>query len=448
MLRRVLFFLICGIFITQPCVFADEAQLKERINRLESRIEALEKKLCEQQKCISRQDACIAEQRQKISEYQTRLDEVDEKLHRRVGPPAFTEEGFKIGAGATMVLQGTDRTNAGTEKKEDRADASYSIDITLEKEIEEAGGRAFVHFESGQGAGIEDELTLYSNVNRDADNDNNVRLTELWYEQGLFDNRLLLTFGKLEPPAYFDENEAANAEQTQFLGRIFRNNPTIEFPDNTPGIRIGLELLDWLELSAAVFDGDSNWEKVGDNTFNIGQFGFKTNFFGLPGNYRFLGWNSNVHHTKWLATERQKENAYGFGLSFDQKASDTITLFTRFGWQDPKVYNPNVTATGGSNYSLEYSLSAGAEIEGAFWGREKDIFGIAAGYVSPSDDYKKFALTKAKTEGHFESYYNIRLNDHLSVSPDFQVICNPFGDDVADGPDTICVYGVRTQVDF
>ncbi|MFH1190594.1 MAG: carbohydrate porin [Candidatus Omnitrophota bacterium] len=444
------------LFVFASPSFAADPDIQETLRKMQARIEALENKLGEHDKCIHEQKQCILDQDKKISEYESRLAKFDTDLHRQTGSPISIAEGLEIGAGGTMIVQGTNNTNNATTdvtKKEGRTDASYSADITIGKEFKEVGGRAFLHLEAGKGAGLEDDLTLYSNVNRDADNDDNVRLTELWYEQALFKDRAALTFGKLDSTAYFDNNEVANDETTQFLGRIFRNSPTIEFPDNTAGIRLAYLPVEWLEVGYGVFDGNSDWEKIGDNLFNIGQVTFKTKFLGLPGNYRFLGWNNNVYHTKWLDTGKTKEANYGFGLSFDQKVTDIVTLFTRYAWQNPKVYNPDIMATGDLNYSLMHSWSTGLQVEGKPWGREKDMLAFAVGQAIPSKDYKKAGETldparRAKPEGHLEAYYRIFVNDHLSISPDFQYIWNPFGKDVADDTSGIFVGGMRAQVDF
>lgn len=433
---------------------SDEAATQEALRRLEARVEALEKKVAEQDKCLKEQKSCMLEQDKKIAQYESRLAQFDTDLHRQVGAPIAIAEGLTIGAGATMVVQGSDKTNNVAGKAaEGRADASYSADVTIGKEFKEVGGKAFLHLEVGTGAGLEDDLTLYSNVNRDADNDNNVRLTELWYEQAFLNDKAAATFGKLDPTAYFDDNEIANDETTQFLGRIFRNSSTIEFPDNTAGVRLAYIPLAWLEFGYGIFDADSDWEKIGDNLFNIGQVTFKTKLFDLPGNYRLLAWHSNLSHTKWLDTAQTKEDAFGFGLSFDQKVNNTTTAFLRYGWQDPRVYNPNLMATGDFNYSLKQSWSAGLQVEGKPWGRENDVLGFAVGQIFPSDDYKKagsssVASPAAKTEGHLEAYYRVQVNDNLSISPDLQYIWNPFGKDAADDTGAIFVGGTRVQVDF
>ncbi|MFH1457977.1 MAG: carbohydrate porin [Candidatus Omnitrophota bacterium] len=432
---------------------ADEENVQEKLKQLEARIEALEEKSRWQQECIVEQKQCILGQDKKIAAYESRLAQFDTQLHRQEGVPIQLIEGLEIGVGSTVIVQGIPNVNnatAGVQKKVSRADASYSADITLGKEFREIGGRAFLHLEAGRGAGLEDDLTLYSNVNRDAgDSEDNVQLTEFWYEQLLFADKAALTFGKLDPSAYFDNNEAANDETTQFLGRIFRNSPVIEFPDNAAGIRLAYLPSEWLELGLGVFDGDSDGEKIADSLFNIAQVTFKTGFFELPGNYRFLAWNSNGHHTKWLDSSKEKEAAYGFGLSFDQKFSESVTVFCRYGWENPKVYNLGIMATGDLNFSLEHSWSAGLQLEGHPWGREKDMLAFAVGQVTPSDNYKdEDPARNANPEGHLEVYYRIFVNDHLSISPDFQYVWNPFGKDVTDDTSGIFVGGMRAQVDF
>ncbi|MFA5334487.1 MAG: carbohydrate porin [Candidatus Omnitrophota bacterium] len=405
------------------------SQLKARIQLLENRLE---------------------EQKRSAADYEAKFKDMDEQLHRETGVPAIKAAGLEIGAGATMIVQGTGNTNATEEKKTGRTNASFSEDITISKEFEGLDSKAFLHLEAGQGAGLTDELSLYSNVNYDANDEEHVSVSEIWYEQGMFGDKALIVFGKLDPTVYFDTNEVANDETTEFLSDIFRNNPAIEFPDNTVGIRAAALPFDWLELNYGAFNTNGNWDKISDNLLNIGQVTFKTNFFNLPGNYRFLGWQNRADHTEWLDEEKQKEPAYGFALSFDQKVHDIVTLFTRYGWQDPKVFNPDMTASGDLNYSLKHSWSAGLQIEGKPWHRENDVLAFAVGQAIPSNDYKKSfdPEIECRNEGHFEAYYRMHINDHLSISPDFQYIWNPFGKDIADDTSGILVGGMRAQVDF
>jgi len=448
---RISIFLI-GICLFANVCFAEEISVKDEIVELKARLEVLEQKLAAQCKTMDEQKRCISDQNNKISEYESKLDQFNTDLHREEGKPIQLVEGLDIAADVTTVVQGTNNVNnasADANKKIARTDASYSTDIKISKEFKDFYGKAFLHLENGQGNGLEDRLTLYSNVNRDANDDVNISVTEGWYEQMLFKDRIALTFGKLDSTVYFDNNAVANDETTQFLGRIFRNSPAIEFPDNTAGARFAYMPTEWIQLDYGFFNGNSeHWDKMFDNLFNIGQITFKTNFYNLPGNYRFYGWNSNVYHTKWSDESKTKENAYGFGLSFDQKANDIVALFTRYGWQNPEVYNPDITATGDLNYSLEQSWSAGFQVEGKPWRRENDIVAFAVGQVFPSEEYKQYYGYEGKPEGHLEAFYKIYCNKHLSISPDFQYIWNPFGKDIPGDTSGVFVGGMRTEVDF
>ncbi|MFA5388180.1 MAG: carbohydrate porin [Candidatus Omnitrophota bacterium] len=455
--KKIALTAIVFLFLAGNNSFAEDNPIRNEIDKLKTRIQILEERLNKQDKCMEDQQRCILEQDKKIAEYESKLSEFGTALHRQEGVPIPIAEGLEIGVGATMVVQGTNNTNdatSGVTKKESRTDASYSTDITIGKEFEETGGKAFLHLEAGKGAGLEDNLTLYSDVNRDASDSENVQVTELWYEQVLLNDKAAAVFGKIDPTIYFDNNEIANDETTQFLGRIFRNSPVVEFPDNTAGIRIAYIPDGCIELGYGILDADGDWEKIGDNLFNIAQVTFKANLFNQPGNYRLYGWNNSAAHTKWHDSSAQKEDSYGFGLSFDQKANDIATLFCRYGWQNPKVYNPNTKAAADSfEYSLEQSWSAGLQLEGKSWGREKDVLGFAAGQVYPSNDYKKIgtssvASPRAAAEGHLETYYRIYVNNHLSVSPDVQYIWNPFGKDVEDDTSSIFIGGMRAQIDF
>lgn len=377
--------------------------------------------------------------RAEIDELKVRIVELEEKLAEQKEEIFPLMEGIKVGIGATFVVQGTVDANATPSKSEDVTDLSYSADIELEKSIGDFA-TAFIHLEGGQGDGVmgSDELDLFSGVNKDATAGNaNIAVAELWYEHNYLDDRLVLTFGKLDATCYFDTNEIANDECTQFLADMFKNSPVLEFPeDNAGGIRVAASPAEWIEIGAGVLEADDSWEDIVDNIFAIGEINLKPTFLGRGGNYRFYGWFNDKDHTKYLDTSKTEEEGYGFGLSFDQElTTDIITAFARFGWRDEEVYDCDI------------SWSVGFQVLGEPWNRPDDVLGLAVGQVMPGDDYGKVG-NPDHDEGHFEAYYNIHLNDHLSLSPDVQVIWNPKGDGTAGRDDTITVLGVRAQVDF
>lgn len=415
-----LFFIFGLLFYSCSTVFAKTTE--EEIAELKSRIAALEQKLAMQEEELKGQE---------------NARDTIEKIKK-------TFDGLSIGAGATFVLQGAHNANGDNQLSDgdDVADASYSIDVEIEKEFGDYG-KAFIHLEAGGGAGVENELTLFSSVNRDADNDENVRLTEAWYEHYFHSMPRTLTIGKIDATGYVDTNEYANDECTQFLGRIFRNSPTIEFADNAAGMRFAIESVDFADIELVAMDADSDWEDMFDSMFVATQFNLKPQLFGKGGNYRIIGWFNDRDHTKWLEQAEITKANYGFGISFDQELTDVVGVFLRYGWQNPKVF------LNGESSSLEHAWSTGIQLSGSLWNREEDILGIAIGQAIPSDEYEKSNTSlNANSESHFEIYYNYKVNDHLTLSPDVQVILNPYGDDAANGDDTIAVFGLRGQMDF
>lgn len=160
-----------------------------------------------------------------------------------------------------------------------------------------------------------------------------------------------------------------------------------------------------------------------------------------------MAWLNKQNHIKWLDPTKDKQKTYGFGLSFDQEINDYLGIFLRYGWQSPKV------TLDLNSFSLEHAFSLGMQIRGSFWNRNDDIFAIGYGGLIPSDDYKDYnnaqgIILNAKMEKHLEIYYNFRINKHIRLTPDIQLIWNPYGQDAINGDDTILVGGLRTQIDF
>jgi carbohydrate-selective porin OprB len=142
--------------------------------------------------------------------------------------------------------------------------------------------------------------------------------------------------------------------------------------------------------------------------------------------------------------EEAKEMSKGFGLSFDQEVTPGMTLFARYGIQDDDIkYDCEEF-----NLRIKDSWSVGGEVKGTFWGREDDAFAVAYGEARPMDELEKrmrAAGAEPTEEGHLEIYYSLALGEHVAISPDFQVIFTPSGNDKAD---TVYVAGIRTQITF
>ena len=354
--------------------------------------------------------------------------------------------GLKFGVSSTFVGQYASNTDLAGEEGGDQTDGSYSLDLEIEKEFND-WGLAFLHLETGDGAGVDRNYSMFSQLNRDADDSGDLlTLTELWYEHYLFDGQVTLGFGKLDPTCYVDQNEIANDETAQFLGHMFRNSPVIEFPDNHLGVRTTItpDIAPWMEIDAGFIDGDGNGDDLTDHGFIYSQINFKPLFLGeeYPGNYRFYYWRNDTNHSSYLNPRKNWEAGDGFGISIDQQIFDGVTLFSRFGWQDKEVY------------MLETAWSIGSQIDGMHWGREEDYFGIAFGQAIPGGDYKNEntlidGITRnAGNEEHLELYYAFKANDHITISPDLQIVWDPNGGDGALTKSYAIIAGARIQLDF
>lgn len=429
MKKRLLgWFFVLGMALVDPSlVFADSAS--DEIAELRARLQKLEERLDREQAAgVNR------------SEEKKFSGDIASALH-----------GITVRGSATMIVQGVKDANGDDQlsKNEDVTDASYSVDLEFGKEFEQ--GQAFVHLETGDGSGVDRKLKLFSAVNRDVDDsDNAVSVTEAWYEHQPGKGPFKVAFGKLDPTSVIDNNAYANDEGAQFLGSMFRNSAVIEFPDNGFGARTSYDIGDVADVGLIALDGDSNGNDVADGMFVGGQLNFKPKLLGRDGNYRVVAWSNGQNHTRWSNTEKNKENGYGYGLSFDQELTDVLGAFVRYSWQNPKVVisttdDFDITTAAG----LEQAYSLGLQVKGSLWGRSEDVSALAFGQVFPSDEYKnQDSSRKADPENHLEWYYNWRVNDNFHLSPDLQVIWNPYGGDAVNGNDTILAGGLRAQIEF
>jgi len=393
--------------------------------------------------------------RRTVQAQQQRIESLERRLSAPEQAPALSAaqvpaageqalEGIMIGFESTTIVQAVRNANGANQlsAREDATDASMTAKISFEKEFEDYGF-AYVQFKSAPGAGADRALQLYGNVNNNACDNSSVYMPEAWYEQYFKSLPLTVTFGKLDATNYIDTNEYANMDTSQFMSLIFGNSPVIEFPSsNGAGARFSLAPSDLLDIELFASDSKAGWNDVFDSLFLASQINFKPQLFARGGNYRFVAWRSGDNHTKWTDAARDKENSYGWGISLDQELTDIFGVFARYGWQNPDVY------LNGSDFSLERSWSFGPQAKGALWGRPDDVTGIGFGQITPSDKYRNANGLLARTESHLEWYYNCKVNDHLRISPDLQMIWRPYGKDAANGDGTIVVCGLRGQVEY
>ena len=437
-------------------------QLIQTIQQLKQKVDALEQKV----KQYEEKQEELAQETKELKETKSRLEGLEEALGK-----------IKISADATFVGQGTvNNDNNNTEHDEgDVQDATFSYDLEIESQIWKYG-TAYFHIEGGNGDGVDEEVPTISRFNDDAPGDTSAEVTEAWYEQEVPLGRagsLIFTLGKVDLTNYFDANEVANDETSQFLSSGFVNNLAVEWPDdNGLGARVTWSPTGWLDISAGVAEADADWEDIFEDGFGIFEVDFKPTLMGYPGNYRFYAWVNTKDHLDvddledvgkgkkdWSDVDDDNTN-WGVGFSFDQKIHKGITLFARGGIMDDDVVAGSISDEELDTVPMQGAYSFGFQVKGGYWGRDNDIFAVAFGGVLVNDDAEKLYRTDAfygdyykhpedvdmEDEYHLEAYYKLSFFDEkLEFSPDLQVVWNPNGNDDAD---TVWVLGTRMQVNF
>ena len=140
----------------------------------------------------------------------------------------------------------------------------------------------------------------------------------------------------------------------------------------------------------------------------------------------------------------------GVSINLEQELTSDLGAFARASVND------------GSKEAYEFtdinrSLSLGLVLKGNRWGREKDTFGIAAVVNSLSNDARKYfedggiGILIGDGNMHYgdekivEAYYSATLNEHLTLSLNYQHVNDPaYNHDR--GP--VSIFGIRLHVEF
>lgn len=459
---------------------ADEtAVLMAELKRLAARIEALEQQNKEMEKALTTER--ISEREPEIV---TRLKAVEMQSLGMLKQARTVEalEGITAGFSLTTVAQqpSAPMRNLGSDLdgKFGNSQLNYRGDAYVTLPLDNIGdteSKVFAHIRFGQGTGLND-MYSFSKPNASAfrvtstnPDDSVAILGQAWYQATIplpfggfkphSKENLEVTFGKMDPFLFFDQNAAANDETKQFVNTAFVHNPLLDAGGDigvdangfTPGLR--LSYLNWMDkrepwrLSLGIFGAGrgANYSRFFSAPLVIAQAETQLRMMGgLLGNYRAYYWRTG-QATSYLGDTPQRS---GWGVSMDQRVGDATTLFARYGQH-----------IGSSGARFDRAITAGAEIAGSDWNRGGDSIGIAAGLLRTSKGFRADSLTvdadangtpdfgysAKKSERLMEVYYRWRFNKQFEMSPHLQLIANPGADG---GAKTYQVVGVRAQLTY
>jgi hypothetical protein len=469
--------LILTLAVSAPAFAADSSYrqeldtLKERVRRLEDDKASIEAALAQER--ISEQEP----------EFVTRIKAVEFQALSMQKQARTVEALEGVSASAALSLVAQSANGGSTIDRSGESQLNYRADVSVNLpggEIGNAEGNLFAHFRMGQGDGLTRILPTFSGVNATGfhvqgvreDDDASILLAQAWYQLdvplpigGFKSNSrqtLTVNVGKMDPFLFFDQNAIADDETTRFLGTAFVHNPLLDAGGDigvdafgfTPGLRIGYRNetqrpLSW-GASLGVFGAGTGAVYVDtfDKPFAIAQLESTQRFFGgLEGNYRLYAWHNAQAVPYANESDASVETHAGWGISADQRVTESMTLFVRYG-QELK-----------GRVRFDRAATIGAQIDGSAWHRGADALGLAVGVLRTGADFRRdapaldadgdgnadFGYQPTRSERVAEVYYRYRVNPQFELSPDIQFIQKPAAD-----PDArdIVVFGLRAQFTF
>jgi porin len=377
---------------------------------------------------------------------------------------ALSSGGIEFSLGTTQIYQQNARGGISTHRKSGRFTGSFDLEINadMQKLLGIEGGRVYMLAESSFSNGIDEpSVGSYFGVNGDAYSGyRGIDVTELWYEQSMFDDDFRIRVGKLDLtggfdhhgcPVSFDASMFANDERSQFLNNALINNPTIPFPDRGLGLALYWHVAGSWYLSGAAADAQADARETGFNT----TFGGEDYFFyifetgitpkldsangELQGAYRIGTWYDPQPKAN-SDSEKYYRDDTGFYLSFDQMlmkensdANDTQGLgtFARYGYADS------------DKNDMTNFYSFGIQYQGLFDGRDEDVLGV--GYARGFFSDKASVTYTEDYESVVETYYNMVITKWARLTPSIQYVANTGGD--KNNKDAV-IFGTRLQVTF
>lgn len=410
-------------------------------------------------------DSEVEDLKRRVDELEKRLQKtVTEELgHKRIHP-VHSIYGLSVSGSITMTAQGASKIKGDTGVK---GDAAISADLAIESPVGE-NGRAVLVFDFQRGAGIQNLPSFLTapngnatgpNADLESFNDNSLHVTQVYYEHDVTPS-LAISVGQLDITGYFDANNFANDERSQFLANTFVNNPTIEFggSDNfyAPGVRLTYFPVENIDISLGAFEGNGDYANTFDNPFLMAELNVALKPMGREGNYRLYYWHRSGRPDADATTPLVAENLAnpndtallkadnnGVGLSIDQAVTDTLGFWLRAGMQREKVAQ------------FDRFIGGGLNLSGELFGRQNDSIGFGYGATFMGDDYRDYqrSVNAAFDDGiehYLELYYNYAIahsepDQGFHITPDIQYVINPGGDEEAS---KVFIYGVRLQTYF
>lgn len=359
---------------------------------------------------------------------------------RLLSPWLKTDNGFT----ATPVYYGEVFTNAhGGIATRNSTHYEGLLDLALDFDFEKMQlpipGRAALLFQNTHGRGLEQNVGATQIISSIDSLNNITQISELWWEVGLFENRITMRAGKQDLSSEFITMDSAS----DFINSAFGLSPSAglpSFPAPSPAIILMTELTPDLSLKAGIWDAYHNG---GNEVFSrngsallIAELEYRYSVLNsqLPGIFTM----GATHETGGTDPAGTIPKAFGYYFQIEQ------LLFREAGSDENSPQGlflfaqhfPTISDISSPFPQIPKDVLAGLTYTGLIRGRDKDIAGAGIGWVE---------LKGRGTGEEFmvELFYKAKINSTLTIQPDLQYINSPSGI----FPDTL-VAGIRFQLDL
>jgi porin len=240
----------------------------------------------------------------------------------------------------------------------------------------------------------------------DGFNQQSLTLREIYWQQQVGGDRLIIRIGKLDAKNYYSSNYW-QSDNKYFLNEAFSFFPVRASPSNGLGANVTAKLDDCFYVSAGFQDAQGKKTTGGFDTFfgdfnlfGAGEIGFTPKIEKLGrGTYRVTAWYRDAGETTGSPHDA------GFDLSFDQHVGDHLIPFFRYGLAEGNVNGIEQMIAGGVGWEGKLVTTA-------------DVIGLGGGWGHPSDH-------SLNDQYVAELFYRLQLSPDNQLTLGYQIIVNP-----------------------
>jgi high affinity Mn2+ porin len=264
-------------------------------------------------------------------------------------------------------------------------------------------------------------------------------------------SRLTFTVGKLSVGDIFDDNTYSHDPRTTFLNWTIWSAGAFDYPADQVGYTWGavadLNQKSWaLRAGYFMVPRVSNVNQfdghIAERASSIIELETRYQLFSQPGKLRLIGFLNRTNSGSYretldnpafgvdIALTRRTRSKYGYVVNVEQAINDDLGVFGRWSWNNGKTEIMSFT-------DVDASLSGGAVLKGARWGRPDDKIGLAGVVNALSNDHRDFIAAGGlgpligdgrlnyQTERVIEAFYALNLRKDMALTFDYQFVTNP-----------------------